>query len=432
MSHIIESIEVTDVRFPTSRQLDGSDAMNPAPDYSASYVVVRLADGTAGHGLTFTIGRGNEIVVAAIDALKPRVLNKDFDDIRKHMGQFWASLTGDSQLRWIGPDKGAIHLATAAIVNALWDLWGKMDGKPVWRLLADMSPEELVDTLDFRFVKDLLSPDEALALLKSMERGKKDRIRNLLDDGYPAYTTAAGWLGYSEEKIRRLIQEGLDQGFNAFKQKVGANIEDDLRRGRIFREMIGNERILMLDANQIWEVDEAITWMKQLSELDPYWIEEPTNPDDIMGHQRIRQAISPVRVATGEHCQNRIMFKQFLAAGAMEVCQLDVARLGGLNEAVLVMLMAAKYRVPVCPHGGGVGLCEYIQHLSFLDYAAISGSMEGRFIEHVAHLHEHFLDPINMKGGRFTAPAQPGFSIEMKSESVAAHRYPDGPVWAEG
>ena len=425
----ISRLEVIDLRFPTSRQLDGSDAMNPAPDYSAAYVIVELENGDAGHGLSFTIGRGNEIVVAAVRSLSALVVGADFEDITANMGGFWKSLTGDSQLRWVGPDKGAVHLAAAGIVNALWDLWAKRVGKPVWKLVADMTPEELIACLDFSFVTDVLTPDEALAMLKAKEGGKARRTREIGADGFPAYTTAAGWLGYSDQKIRRLIREGLAEGFEAFKQKVGASVDDDLRRGRIFREEIGAERVLMLDANQIWEVPLAIETMGRLAELDPYWIEEPTSPDDILGHLRIRTAIAPIRVATGEQVQNRIVFKQMFSAGAIDVCQLDVARLGGLNEALLVMLMAAKFDIPVCPHGGGVGLCEYIQHLSFIDFIAISGDGRGRFIEHVAHLHEHFKNPITMRAGRFLLPTAPGFSIEIKPESLAEHRFPDGPVW---
>ncbi|WP_244490765.1 enolase C-terminal domain-like protein [Aureimonas frigidaquae] len=425
----ITRLDVTDLRFPTSRQLDGSDAMNPAPDYSAAYVILELENGLTGHGLSFTIGRGNEIVVAAVRSLSALVVGVEFSTITANMGAFWKSLTGDSQLRWIGPDKGAVHLAAAAIVNALWDLWAKQEGKPVWKLVADMTPEELVACLDFTFVTDVLSPDEALRMLQAQAAGKAERVRLLEEKGFPAYTTAAGWLGYDDDKIRRLIREARAEGFEAFKQKVGASVEDDLRRGRIFREELGPDRVLMLDANQIWEVPVAIEAMGRLAELDPYWIEEPTSPDDILGHKAIRDAIAPIRVATGEQVQNRIMFKQMFAAGALDVCQLDVARLGGLNEALLVMLMAAKFDIPVCPHGGGVGLCEYIQHLSFIDFIAISGDSEGRFIEHVAHLHEHFENPITMRNGRFMLPAAPGFSIEIKPASLAEHRFPDGPVW---
>jgi L-fuconate dehydratase len=430
MGQTIQNVQVIDLRFPTSMQLDGSDAMNAAPDYSAAYVTLTLSDGSAGNGLSFTIGRGNEIVVAAVESLKPLVIGRDFRDVRENMGAFWRALTGDSQLRWIGPDKGAIHLATAAVVNAVWDLWAKLEGKPVWCLLADLEAEQLVACLDFRFVADHLTRDEALAMLRKMERGKAERVDYLQVHGYPAYTTGAGWLGYSEEKIRRLAKAALDDGFEAFKQKVGANLADDIERGHILRDVIGSDRLLMLDANQVWEVDEAISAMHRLRELSPYWIEEPTSPDDVLGHQRIRQAVAPIRVATGEHCQNRILFKQFLSSGAMDVCQVDVARVGGLNEAIIVMLLAAKYGIPVCPHGGGVGLCEYIQHLSFFDFVCLSGSLEGRFIEHVAHLHEHFLDPIQMKRGRFQTPQSPGFSIEIKTSTLKEFVFPHGLAWS--
>lgn len=431
MPTIIKSLAVHDVRFPTSRQLDGSDAMNAAPDYSAAYVTVRTSDGAEGNGLTFTIGRGNEIVVTAVRSLAPFVVGKSLEQIKENMGGFWRSLTGDSQLRWIGPEKGAIHLAVAAIINAIWDLWAKKEGKPIWQLLADMEPEQLVRCLDFRFVMDALTPADAISILKTGRDGRTRRESELRAIGYPAYTTGPGWLGYSEEKMRRLAAEAVADGFVAVKQKVGGSIEDDCRRARILRDAIGSDRILMMDANQVWEVDEAISAMRQLAEFDPYWIEEPTSPDEILGCARIREAIRPIRVVTGEHCQNRIIFKQMLQAGAIDVCQIDVARLGGLNEAVLVILMAAKFGIPVCPHGGGVGLCEYIQHTSMFDYLAVSGSLDGRFIEHVAHLHEQFRHPIEIKNGRYMLPESPGFSIDFVDGVLADYEYPNGKQWRQ-
>ena len=409
----IVHLSVRDIRFPTSRQLDGSDAMNAAPDYSAAYVTLKTDDGAMGFGLTFTIGRGNEVVVAAVKALAPLVLGRELEAIRGDMGAFWRSLVGDSQLRWIGPEKGAIHLAAAAIVNAIWDLWARLERKPVWKLLTDMTPEQVVRCLDFRFVTDALTSDEALVILRRAQKGKGGREREILERGYPAYTTGPGWLGYSEDKMRGLALEALDQGFTAIKQKVGGGEKEDCKRAAILREAIGSECLLMMDANQVWEIDEAIKAMRALAEFDPYWIEEPTSPDEVLGHARIRQAIKPIRVATGEHCQNRIIFKQLMQAGAIDVCQLDVARLGGLNEAIVVLLMAAKFGVPVCPHGGGVGLCEYIQHVSMFDYTSVSGSMEDRFIEHVSHLHEHFVDPIRIENERYRTPVEP-FSVQFK------------------
>ncbi|EPC02300.1 fuconate dehydratase [Litchfieldella anticariensis FP35 = DSM 16096] len=427
----ITRLDVQDIRFPTSQSLDGSDAMNTAPDYSATYVTLHTDDRHEGHGLTFTIGRGNEICVAAVKSLAYLVKGRRLASITSDMGAFWREITGDSQLRWLGPDKGVIHLATAAIVNAVWDLWAKTAGKPVWKLLVDMSPEELVRCLDFRFVSDALTPEEALALLRRREEGKAEREREMYQRGYPAYTTSAGWLGYSDDKVRHLAREALAEGWTHFKQKVGGDLEEDCRRARILREEIGWERPLMMDANQMWDVDEAITKMRRLAEFDPLWIEEPTSPDDILGHAEIRRRLAPIGVATGEHCHNKVMFKQLLQAGALDYCQVDAARLGGLNEVILVVLLAAKYGVPVCPHAGGVGLCEYVQHVSLFDYIAVSASLEGRVLEYVDHLHEHFVDPVVIQGGRYQVPRAPGYSITMHAESLAHHRYPDGEAWQQ-
>jgi L-fuconate dehydratase len=427
----ITKLSVRDIRFPTSRSLDGSDAMNAAPDYSATYVILETDSpkALAGHGLTFTIGRGNEICVSAVEALAPLVVGRSLEEITANMGAFWRAFTSDSQLRWIGPDKGAIHLATAAIVNAVWDLWAKAEGKPVWKLLVDMTPEELVRCLDFRYVTDAIVPDEAIAMLHRHAKTKGEREREMLAHGYPAYTTSAGWLGYDDDKIRRLAREGVAQGWTHFKQKVGANLEDDIRRARILREEIGESRKLMMDANQVWEVDEAVANMRRLAQFDPWWIEEPTSPDDVLGHATIRQRIRPIGVATGEHCHNRVMFKQLLQAQAIDFCQLDSCRLGGLNEVIVVLLMAAKYGVPVCPHAGGVGLCEYVQHISLFDYICVSATLENRVLEYVDHLHEHFVDPVVIRNGRYLPPQRPGYSIEMHAASLDRYRFPEGPVW---
>ncbi|WP_126240159.1 L-fuconate dehydratase [Burkholderia gladioli] len=421
---IIRSMRVLDVRFPTSRQLDGSDAMNPDPDYSAAYVVLETdREGLEGHGLTFTIGRGNEICCAAIEAMRHLVVGLDLDWIREDMGRFWRHVTSDSQLRWIGPDKGAIHLATGAVVNAAWDLWAKAEGKPLWRLVADMTPEQFVRAIDFRYLTDCLTQDEALELLRKQAPGKAERIATLEREGYACYTTSAGWLGYSDDKLRRLCHEAIDAGFNHVKLKVGANLEDDIRRVTIAREVIGPDRKLMIDANQVWEVDEAIDWVRELAFAKPWFIEEPTSPDDVEGHRKIREAIGPVQVATGEMCQNRVLFKQFIARGAIDVVQIDACRLGGVNEILAVMLMAAKYGLPVCPHAGGVGLCEYVQHLAMIDYVAIAGTREGRVIEYVDHLHEHFVEPCVVRDAAYMPPSAPGFSIEMKPESLEQYRF---------
>jgi L-fuconate dehydratase len=425
---IIKDIIARDIRFPTSNSLDGSDAMNVNPNYSAAYVVLQTDSEQEGHGLTFTIGRGNELCVAAIEALKPLVVGLTIDS-GVDMGAVWKHLTSDSHLRWVGPEKGVIHLATAAVVNALWDLYARVEGKPLWKVLADMTPEQIVSCVPFSYISDALTPEEALAILKRHEPTKGQRIDKLFARGYPAYTTSAGWLGYSDEKVRVLVREGIERGWTHFKMKVGRNLKDDLRRARLIRDEIGWDRKLMMDANQVWEVSEAIRYMKELAQFRPYWIEEPTSPDDVLGHARIARAIEPIGVATGEHCQNRVMFKQLMQAGAISFCQIDSCRLGGVNEVLAVLLMAAKFGVPVCPHAGGVGLCEYVQHLSMFDYIAVSACLDRRIVEYVDHLHEHFLTPVVMNGDRYMPPMEPGYSIEMKAESLAHYEYPNGAAW---
>ena len=430
---LITEVLVKDIRFPTSKTLDGSDAMNPDPDYSAAYVILKTThpEGMEGHGLTFTIGRGNELCVAAIKSLSHLIIDKSLDSFIADMGSFWKMITGDSQLRWLGPEKGVIHLATGAIVNAVWDLYAKIAGKPLWKLLADMTPEELVSCIDFTYITDAITKEEALEMLKKNESTKQDRINKLLQKGYPAYTTSAGWLGYSDEKMRRLCREARDEGFKHMKIKVGSDLQDDMRRAAIIREEIGSDLKLMMDANQKWDVDEAISNMKALAKFNPWWIEEPTSPDDILGHATIARAVAPIKVATGEHCQNRVMFKQLMQAKAIEICQIDSCRVGGVNEILAILLMAAKFEIPVCPHAGGVGLCEYVQHLSMIDFIAISGSMEGRIIEYVDHLHEHFIDPVVIKDGAYIPPTLPGYSITMKEQTLLDYEFPNGIIWKE-
>ncbi|HYP06993.1 MAG TPA: L-fuconate dehydratase [Bryobacteraceae bacterium] len=429
MAITITDVVARDIRFPTSREHIGSDAMNVDPDYSAAYVVLKTSvSGLEGHGLTFTIGRGNELCVAAVDALRPLVLGRTLDSFTADMGAFWRRITGDSQLRWVGPEKGVIHLATAAVVNAVWDLWAKAERKPVWRLLCEMSPEEIVRCIDFRYITDALTPEEALEMLRAAEPGRAARIAEMERDGYPAYTTSAGWLGYTDAQLRQLCRDALAEGWTHFKIKVGADLEDDIRRCSIIREEIG-QRKLMMDANQRWDVGEAIANMRRLARFDPWWIEEPTSPDDVLGHAEIARAITPIGVATGEHCQNRVLFKQLLQANAISFCQIDSCRLGGVNEIVSVLLMAKKFGVPVCPHAGGVGLCEYVQHLSIFDYVCVSASLESRLLEFVDHLHEHFVDPVRMKNGRYMPPEAPGYSITMKPASLDAHEFPGGSAW---
>ncbi|MEU7919562.1 L-fuconate dehydratase [Micromonospora zamorensis] len=431
---VITSVDTYDVRFPTSRDLDGSDAMNPDPDYSAAYLVLSTDDGPDGHGFTFTIGRGNEVCRAAIEALVPYVVGLDPDTV--DLGAFARSLTQDSQLRWLGPEKGVMHLATAAVINAMWDLVAKRAGKPVWRYLADLSPEQIVDLVDWRYLSDALTPDEALEILRAAQSGRAQRIVRLIERGYPAYTTSPGWLGYPDEKVIRLAKQAVADGFTQIKLKVGADAADDVRRLRIARETVGPDIRIAVDANQRWDVAEAVARMRELAPYDPWWIEEPTSPDDVLAHAAIRSALSasapgggPIRVATGEHVANRVVFKQLLQAGAVDVVQIDACRVGGVNENVAILLLAAKYGVPVCPHAGGVGLCELVQHLSMFDFVAVSGSTRDRVVEYVDHLHEHFVDPVVIRDGHYVVPTVPGFSAAMRPESLARYAYPDGPAW---
>ncbi|WP_329466925.1 L-fuconate dehydratase [Streptomyces sp. NBC_01431] len=428
----ITAVDVLDVRFPTSEQLDGSDAMNPEPDYSAAYVILRTdaGDGLEGHALAFTTGRGNDVQAAAIAALAPHVMGLSVEEVCSDLGAFSRRLVHDPQLRWLGPEKGAIHMATGAVVNAAWDLAAKRAGKPVWRFLGEMSPEELVAQVDFRWLSDALTPREALEILRRAEPGRRGRTTRLLEHGYPAYTTTPGWLGYSDEKLARLAREAVADGFTHIKLKVGASLEDDVRRMRTAREAVGDSIRIAVDANQRWDITPAIDWMRALAPYHPYWIEEPTSPDDILGHAAIREALRPIKVATGEHIANRVVFKQLLQAGAVDIVQIDSARVGGVNENLAILLLAAKFDVPVCPHAGGVGLCEMVQHLSMFDYVAVSGTLKDRVIEYVDHLHEHFVDPVRIANGHYLAPSLPGVSAQMHPESLKEYSYPDGPVWS--
>jgi len=429
----ITALDCLDLRFPTSTTLDGSDAMNPDPDYSAAYVVLRTdaVDGLAGHGLCFTIGRGNEVVLAAIGALRPYVVGRRLEEVLEHLGRFSAELVGDSQLRWLGPEKGVMHMAIGAVLNAAWDLAARRAGQPLWKLLGDLEPRQVVELVDFRYLSDALTPAEALDLLERAAPGKAERERTLLARGYPAYTTSPGWLGYSDEKVARLCREAVAAGFTQIKLKVGADLDDDVRRLAMARATVGPDIRIAVDANQRWDVAQAIAWLEPLREYDLYWAEEPTSPDDVLGHAAIRSAIRPVRVATGEHAQNRVVFKQLLQAGAVDIVQIDAARVGGVNENLAILLLAAKFGVPVCPHAGGVGLCEMVQHLAMFDYLSVSGTMEDRVIEYVDHLHEHFVTPVRIANGRYLAPAEPGFGAEIRADSRAQYLFPDGPVWKE-
>jgi L-fuconate dehydratase len=419
----ITAVRALDIRFPTSGQRIGSDAMNPDPDYSAAYAVLVTDDGPEGHGLTFTIGRGTEVCVAAIRALAPLVVGLSVEDLEADLGSFARRLARDSQLRWIGPEKGAVHLATAALVNAAWDLAAKRAGKPLWRFLADLPSQALVDCVDFRYLTDVLTPDDALALLEKHEGTRTSREAVLRADGFPAYTTSAGWLGYDDDTVAALCAEAKADGWTGFKLKVGGDPDDDRRRARLVRDAIGPDARLMLDANQRWEVHEAIERTRALAPFDPYWIEEPTSPDDVVGHAAVARAVAPIRVATGEHVHNRVMFKQLFQLDAIAVCQLDACRLAGINEALAVMLLAAHYGVPVCPHSGGVGLSEYGQHLSMFDYLRVGASIDDRMLEYVDHLHEHFVDPVRIRNGRYLVPDAAGASVELRAESIRTYRF---------
>jgi len=428
---VFTGLETHDVRFPTSRQLDGSDAMNRDPDYSAAYACLRTDDpnGLCGCGFVFTIGRGNDVQTAALAALRDHVVGRDVDEVLSHLGRFARSLTDDSQLRWLGPEKGVMHMAIGAVINAAWDMAARRAGKPVWRFIADMTPEQIVETIDFRYISDALAPDEALAILRKAATGKAERIARLLAEGYPAYTTSPGWLGYSDEKLVRLSREAVQAGFRTIKLKVGLDVNDDVRRLRLAREAVGSEVALAVDANQRWDVGTAIDWLKPLTPFDLAWVEEPTSPDDILGHAAIRRAVAPIPISTGEHTQNRVIFKQLFQAQAVDLIQIDAARVGGVNENLAILLMAAKFGIRVFPHAGGVGLCELVQHLAMADYIAITGSMEDRAIEYVDHLHEHFVDPVRIRDGRYLAPTAPGFSAEMHSRSLQRYLFPHGAAW---
>ncbi|HZY72693.1 MAG TPA: enolase C-terminal domain-like protein [Edaphobacter sp.] len=428
---LITAVRVIDLRFPTSRENIGSDAVNKDPDYSAAYCILETNSELEGYGLSFTLGRGTDLVVQAAEYLSRYAVNRTLASITDDFRAFLRELTDDTQFRWLGPEKGVIQLAAAALINALWDLYARAEKKPLWQLLSEMEPERLIGAIDFRYIDDALSPEEALDLLRSRRAGQAERLALLEEQGYPAYTTSVGWFGYSEEKIRRLSKEALAEGWTHFKLKVGGDAADDLRRGHIVREEIGWENRLMVDANQKWGIAEAIARTRQLAELKPWWMEEPTSPDDILGHARIRREVPEVRIATGEHVHNRIMFKQFLQAGALDVVQIDSCRVAGVNENLAIILLAAKFKVPVCPHAGGVGLCEYVQHLSAFDFLSVSGSLEGRVIEFVDHLHEHFIDPVHIRNGRYLLPRQPGYSIEIRKESLTRFAFPDGAAWSK-
>ncbi|KAL4716836.1 hypothetical protein ACJJTC_012647 [Scirpophaga incertulas] len=427
----IIALDVKDVRFPTSLGGHGSDALHTDPNYSCAYVTLTTEDRRYGYGLTFTCGRGTEVVVLAIRSFKRFVLGMNAADIFADFASFWKTITNDSQMRWIGPECGVAHLAAAAILNALWDLWARIENKPLWRLLVDMEPQELVSTIDFRYISEVITRDEAIRILKERKSGQGARLKYLSENGYPAYTTQVGWMGYSDETVSHLCKKYLNLGFTHFKVKVGVNVLDDIRRCSVVRNCIGDGKVLMVDANQAWDVNEAIDWMKKLAHLKPLWIEEPTSPYDVLGHTAISNALKPygIGVAGGEMCANRVLFKQFLQSGGLQFCQIDAARVGSINEILAIYLMADKLNVKVCPHAGGVGLCEMVQHLQMWDYVSLSASMDGRFIEYVDQQHEHFSDPCIVENARYIAPKLRGYSTQFLPEVLDKFTYPTGSEW---
>jgi len=430
LAGLISAVEVLDVRFPTSSELDGSDAMNPSPDYSAAYIRLRTGEGETGYSLVFTVGRGNDLQVAAVEAMRPLVVGRHLGDLVTDLAGLGSAMTADPQMRWLGPNKGVIHMAAGGIVNAAWDLLARRAGQPLWRLLSGLEPEQIVSLVDFRYLADALSPAEALSILEAARPGREERIATLMSGGYPAYTTTPGWLGYSDEKLATLSVQAKNNGFPMVKLKVGASHRDDLRRLGIAREVLGEGFPISVDANQIWGVPDAIGALGELARFDPYWVEEPTSPDDIAGHAAIRRAVTPIKVATGEHVHNAVMFKQYLQLDALDVVQLDASRVAGVNENLAIILLAARFGVPVCPHAGGVGLCEMVQHLAMFDFVAVGGSEQGRFVEHVDHLHEHFTTPARVERGRYLAPTAPGNGAEMLPASIEEFGYPNGRYWA--
>ncbi len=423
--------EVHDLRFPTSQHLDGSDAMNPDPDYSAAYIILHTDEGQTGHGFVFTIGRGNDVVCKAIDLVAARLVNRALDETLADLGGVWKELVGDSQLRWLGPEKGVMHMAIGAVINALWDLRAKRENKPLWLLLAELSPQEIVDLVDFRYLTDALTKEEALEILERAEPTRQARINQLRTKGYGAYTTTPGWLGYSDEKLARLCREAIEEGFPQIKLKVGDSIEDDVRRLGIARETCGEGYPIAIDANQRWDVSDAVGWVKELEKFDLAWVEEPTSPDDVLAHAAIADAIAPVPVATGEHCQSRVLAKQFFQAKGLSIYQMDACRVAGVNENIAILLMAAKFGIRVCPHAGGVGLCELVQHMSMFDFISVSTELDHRMIEYVDHLHEHFITPVDVHDGRYWPPEAPGTGAEIKTSTISEFSYPTGPVWAQ-
>lgn len=429
LNHIVGA-RTYDVRFPTSKMLDGSDAMNQDPDYSAAYLrLITDDESLTGDSFVFTIGRGNDVQITAIDILVEHVVGLSTEDAFERIGDIARKLSADSQLRWLGTDKGVFHMAAGAVLNALWDLFAKERKVPLWKLLSDLSPEKIVSSIDFRYISDALTPEEALTILKSSQDAKSTNEKHLLANGVSAYTTTPGWLGYDDEKMIALTHKAIADGFSLIKYKCGISIDDDRRRLSKVRAEVGPDFKIAIDANQVWDVNVAVEWVNQLKEFEIEWIEEPTHPDDVVGHATIAKRIAPTKVATGEMASNRIIFKQLLQLGAISYMQIDATRVAGVNENLANILLAAKYKIPVVPHAGGIGLCEMVQHLAMFDAIAVSGFHENRYVEYVDHLHEHFLEPAHVVAGSYQAPILPGSGAQMINESIQKYQYPSGSYW---
>lgn len=430
MPNFITNIRTFDVRFPTSAMLDGSDAMNAEPDYSAACLQLDTTiHGLVGHSLVFTIGRGNDVQIQAIRVVAEKVAGLDIEYVFENIGEIAKNLSSDSQLRWLGPDKGVFHMATGAVLNALWDLYAKSRGVPLWKLLSSMSPERIISCVDFRYISDAITPGEALEILREGATSREKNTTLLLENGLPAYTTTPGWLGYADEKMLRLTSEAMASGFGFIKYKCGKSFDDDHRRLTKIRQLVGPDFPIAIDANQVWDVDVAIEWIKGLEAFNLQWIEEPTHPDDVVGHARIAFEVSPTPIATGEMASSRIIFKQLLQSEAIKVMQIDATRVAGVNENIANILLAAKYGIPVCPHAGGVGLCEMVQHLAMFDAVAVSGHHRRRYVEYVDHLHDHFLEPARIADGNYMPPRRPGIGSEMLETSIRDFEFPNGNYW---
>ncbi len=426
----ITAATVTDLRFPTSRTLDGSDAMNPDPDYSAAYLELSTSEpGLTGCGFVFTIGRGNDIQAAAVEVVADRLVGRELDGLLENPSAVNRELNWDSQLRWLGPDKGVMHMAVGAAMNAVWDLRCKREGRPLWSTLSHLEPAEVVALVDWTYLSDFLDPAQAREILEERRSERDSRIADLRRDGLAAYTTSPGWLGYSDDKLERLCRQALDDGFNTIKLKVGADLDNDCRRLGIARTAIGPDTALAIDANQRWSVPDAIAAIGRFAEFNLRWVEEPTHPDDVVGHATIAKAVHPVPIATGEHLANPTLAKQLLQLGGAQILQIDATRVGGVHDLVAMILLAARAGVDVIPHAGGVGLCEAVQHFAFFNAISVAADPSQLALEYVDHLHEHLDQPVEVTSGRYRLPTQPGAGTAFRPGTAAAFAYPCGTEW---